>query len=238
MKINGRRIAGVIFDIDGTLVDSFPVFSRIFNESVKPYLFEEVSQAFLADCLRKGLDLGAILRDIFPSNTDSAFIERYRREIMELFLKVEAEEVKLLPGVIKLFSSLKGRNVKLGIATGRTSPPEKEWERFKRFGLDAYLDAIVTSREVARRKPAPDALLECAKRLNVPIETCLAVGDTEIDILAAREAGAIPVAVSTGYDSIELLKQKQENPGLVFKDLFDFSFFLDHLEETGTKGGG
>jgi HAD superfamily hydrolase (TIGR01549 family) len=238
MKINGRRIAGVIFDIDGTLVDSFPVFSRIFNESVKPYLFEEVPEAFLADCLRKGLDLVAILRDISPSNTDSAFIERYRREIMELFLKVEAEEVKLLPGVIKLFSSLRGRNVKLGIATGRTSPPEKEWERFKRFGLDAYLDAIVTSREVARRKPAPDALLECAKRLNVPIETCLAVGDTEIDILAAREAGAIPVAVSTGYDSIDLLKQKQENPGLVFKDLFDFSFFLDHLEETGTKGGG
>lgn len=237
MKINGRRIAGVIFDIDGTLVDSFPVFSRIFNESMKPYLSQEVSEAFLADCLRKGLDLGTILRRLFPSNTDTSFIEGYRREVMELFLKVEAEEVKLLPGVVNLFSSLKGRNVKLGIATGRTSPPEKEWERFRRFGLDAYLEAIVTSREVARRKPAPDALLECAKRLNIPIEACLAVGDTEIDILAAKEAGALPVAVSTGYDSMELLREKQENPGLVFKDLFDFSFFLDHLEEAGTKGG-
>lgn len=235
MFIKGRQILGVIFDIDGTLVDSFPVFSAVFNDALRPYLADGVSDEFLADGLRKGLDLGAIFRSVFPPGTEASFLERLRREVMEHFLKIEGENVKLLPGVVDLFKSLRERALKIGIATGRTSPPEKEWERFKRFGLDPYIDGLVTSREVTRRKPAPDGLLECASRLQVAIGQCLAVGDTEIDIQAAKEAGAVPVAVSTGYDRIELLRK--ENPGLVFSNLIELSLFLDHQEKAATKHG-
>ena len=230
--INGRQIVGVIFDIDGTLVDSFPVFSSVFNKVMMPYLSEGVSHEFLGDCLNKGLDLGEIVRKVCPTQTGTSFIEQRRKEIMELFLKVEPEEIKLLPGVAELFKSLKGKELKIGIATGRTSPPEREWYRFKRFGLDRFIDSIVTSREVERRKPAPDALLECAKRLEVPIQKCLAVGDTEIDIIAAREAGAIPVAVTTGHDGRALLEK--ENPELIFDNLNEFSSFLFDQERKGT----
>ena len=93
-------------------------------------------------------------------------------------MKIEASEVKPFPGVNELFRNLIDGGLKIGIATGRTSMPVNEWDRFKRYGLERFIDSIVTSREVARRKPAPDAIIECAKRMNVPVEKCLVVGDT------------------------------------------------------------
>jgi len=60
---------------------------------------------------------------------------------------------------------------------------------------------------VEKRKPAPDAILECSGRLKIPVENCLVVGDTEADILASRSAGAIAVAVSTGGRRHDLLER-------------------------------
>jgi beta-phosphoglucomutase-like phosphatase (HAD superfamily) len=67
-------------------------------------------------------------------------------------------------------------------------------------------------------------ILECTKRLWVPIENCLVVRDTEADILAARSAGAVSVAVSTGEGDYELLER--ERPGFLFRNLIDLDLFL------------
>ncbi|MEI9476121.1 MAG: HAD family hydrolase [Deltaproteobacteria bacterium] len=225
MVINGRKIEGVIFDIDGTLVDSFPVYCSAFNRGIQQYNLEPVSSDFLVDALKRSATLLEVFRKVFPPQTDEALIERCRKEILELFMKAEVDEVKPFPGVRELFKNLRNNGIRIGVATGRTSLPEKEWERFKKYGLDGFIDSIVTSREVEKRKPAPDAILECANRLKVPIENCLVVGDTEADIIASKTAGAIAVAVSTGEGDIELLER--ENPEFLFKTLVDFDLFLN-----------
>jgi phosphoglycolate phosphatase len=124
-----------------------------------------------------------------------------------------------------LFRSLEDKGIKIGIATGRTSSVEDEWLRFKRLGLDGYISAIVTSREVERRKPAPDVIIECAKRMDVPIEKCIVVGDTESDIVAAKRAGAIAVAVTTGHEDKEALLRAQ--PEIVLRDVNDLIVYLE-----------
>jgi phosphoglycolate phosphatase len=101
------------------------------------------------------------------------------------------------------------------------SKPEKEWDRFKRFGLEGFIDSIVTSREVASRKPAPDAIVECARRMNVPIQKCLVVGDTEDDVIATRKAGGIPVAILAGEDHLDI--SESEQPELIFKNLVELT---------------
>jgi phosphoglycolate phosphatase len=151
---------------------------------------------------------------------------------LEHFLKIEASQVKPFPGINELFGHLKDRGLKIGIATGRTSMPEKEWDRFKRFGLERFIDSIVTSREVASRKPAPDAIVECAKRMKVPIEKCLVVGDTEDDIIAARKAGGIPVAILSGEDHLDI--SESEQPEFIFKNLVEFTLFLEEQERMET----
>jgi HAD superfamily hydrolase (TIGR01662 family) len=224
MVIKGRYIKGVIFDIDGTLVDSFPVYCSAFNRGIQQYNLGPVSSRFLIDALKRSSNLLEVFRKVFPPGTDEALIERCRKEILELFMKAEVEEVKLFPGVRELFKNLRDKGIRIGVATGRTSLPEKEWERFKRYGLDAFIDSIVTSREVEKRKPAPNAILECANRLKIPTENCVVVGDTEADIMASRSAGAIAVAVSTGEDDHALLER--ENPEFLFKTLVEFDMFL------------
>jgi phosphoglycolate phosphatase-like HAD superfamily hydrolase len=83
----------------------------------------------------------------------------------------------------------------------------------------------VTSREVEKRKPAPDAILLCALRLGLPAEECLVVGDTEFDVLAAKKAGAMAAAVSTGIDDFEFLRKS--DPELLFKDIGELSSFVE-----------
>ena len=226
--LNGKQIQGVIFDIDGTLMDSFSAFTSVFNRGISQFDVQPVSQQFLTQSLKEGANLAETLRTIFPAQVDDSLIERCKREILEDFLEIEAREVKPFPGIHELFRDLKERELKIGIATGRTSMPEKEWDRFKRFGLETFIDSIVTSREVARRKPAPDAVIECSKRMNVPVEACLIVGDTEADIIAARRAGGIPVAMLTGEDHLDLVES--EKPELIFRNLTEFDLFLKELD--------
>lgn len=225
LNVNGRHVTGVIFDIDGTLVDSFSTLVTVFNQGTNHFNLKPVTFEFLTECFKKNLSLGEILRKIATPPVDEPVIEEWRKKILQLFLEVEAEQVRPFPGVSELFRKLKDRGMKIGIATGRTSPPENEWTRFRRFGLDRFIDALVTSREVEKRKPAPDAILLCALRLSLPVEECLVVGDTEYDVLAAREAGAMAAAVCTGIDDLEFLRRS--NPELLFRDIEAFSRFVD-----------
>jgi phosphoglycolate phosphatase len=225
LRVNGHQVAGVIFDIDGTLVDSFSTLISVFNIILKKYQLAPVPEEFLVSCFRRNMNLAETLHEKYSFSFEEPFIETLRSDILDLFLKVEVEEVKPFPGVDRLFEKLKNHHLKIGIATGRTSPPENEWARFRRYGLEKYLDALVTSREVEKRKPSPDAIIECAKRLEIPLRQSLVVGDTESDVIAARRAGAIAVAVSTGQDSLQSLKS--QHPELLFENLEAFSLFLD-----------
>ena len=67
--------------------------------------------------------------------------------------------------------------------------------------------------------------------MNVPVEKCLIVGDTEADIIAARRAGGIPVAILTGEDHLDLLDS--EKPEFIFKNLTEFALFLEEQERRG-----
>ena len=229
--IKGKHIRGVIFDIDGTLLDTFPAFTSVFNNGISQFGLGPVPQQFLTQSLRKSANLMDVLRMIFPPQTDEPILERCKGEIWEHFLKIEASEVKPFPGINKLFSNLMDRGIKIGIATGRRSMPENEWNRFKRFGLEKFIDSIVTSSEVEKRKPAPDAIVECARRMNVSIQECLVVGDTEDDVIAARKAGGIPVAILAREDHLDI--PESEQPEFIFENLVELTFFLEKQERIG-----
>lgn len=200
-------IDAVIFDIDGTLVDTFSAYYTVFNKGIGAYGLDPIPRADLRRYLAEGLSLRAILEKIFPASTEESAFAARREEIMKLFRDIEVHEVKAFPGAEELLQALWDKGVKIGIATGRMSSVEDEWVRFKRLGLDHFITAIVTSREVACRKPAPDVIVECAGRLEVPLATCIVIGDTINDIAASKAAGAIAVVVSTGHEDEDRLME-------------------------------
>jgi len=98
------------------------------------------------------------------------------------------------PGMQKALSKLSA-SYPLAVATNRGYSMPSILEH---FGLSCYFSAVVTSRDVARPKPAPDMLHEAAKRLDYAPHELLFVGDSELDQAAAREAG-MPFAIYRGY---------------------------------------
>jgi HAD superfamily hydrolase (TIGR01509 family) len=205
MMLRHRDIQAVIFDIDGTLVDTFSAYYTVFSKGIAGYALNPIPRADLRRYLAEGLSLRAILEKIFPESTEESTFAACREEIMRLFRELEVQEVKAFPGAEELLKALRDKGVKIGIATGRMSSVEDEWVRFKRLGLDQFIEAIVTSREVPYRKPAPDVIVECAKRLGVSLETCIVIGDTIMDVIAAKAAGAIAVVVTTGHEDEDQL---------------------------------
>jgi phosphoglycolate phosphatase-like HAD superfamily hydrolase len=181
--------------------------------------------------LAKGLSLREIFQNVFISPMDNATYETLRGKILRLFKQTEVEGVRSFSGTDELFRKLKVKGIKIGIATGRTSSPEDEWLRFKKLGLDGFISTIVTSQEVEHRKPAPDAIIECAKRMGMPIETCIVVGDTESDIIAAKSAGAIAVGVTTGHEDREALLRAK--PAIVLKNVNDLLTYFKEWEDNG-----
>jgi HAD superfamily hydrolase (TIGR01549 family) len=229
--MDDHNIRAVIFDIDGTLVDSFEVYHGVFNQGIADYNIGEVSRDILRELLAKSLSLREILQRVSPSPIDDATYETCRERIIRLYREAELEGVKSFPGAEELFRYVKGMGIKIGIATGRTSSVEDEWIRFTRLGLHSYIGAIVTSREVQHRKPAPDVIIECARKLEIPIEKCIVVGDTESDIIAARMAGAFAVAVTTGHEDEEVLQKAK--PDIVLKSISDLVPYLKSFLSTG-----
>jgi len=220
-----KDIRAVIFDIDGTLVDTFDVYQDAFNQGIRQYGSGPVEKEALRKYLAEGLSLRQILQRVLPVSMDEGTYSACREDILERFKKAEIDNVKPFPGALELFDRLKKKGIKIGIATGRMSSIEDEWTRFTRMGLDKNINAIVTSKDIQYRKPAPDVVIECAKKLDVPPGYCAVIGDTVADIIAAKKAGSIAVAVTTGHEKEEgLLK---EGPDILFHSLADM---FAHLE--------
>ncbi|MCX5811445.1 MAG: HAD family hydrolase [Proteobacteria bacterium] len=223
-RLNNKDIRAIIFDIDGTLVDTFEVYQKVFNKGIAQFGVPPATQEVLRDYLAKGLSLRQILEKVFPYPIDDDTYATCRTEILELFQKAEIGEVKAFPGTEELFGHLQQKGIKIGIATGRMSSNEDEWTRFRKLGLDGYISAIVTSKEIKFRKPSPDVIIECAKRLDVPAETCIAIGDTVSDIHAAKQAGSLAAAVTTGHEDEDNLLR--EHPDFLFHSVGDLALYL------------
>lgn len=91
-------------------------------------------------------------------------------------------------------------------------------------GFSRFFSVFIGEQEVARKKPHPDGLLLAAEKLFVPVDTCFYVGDAQSDMLAAKNAGAVPVGVLTGTADRNLLEKA--GAALVFDNLFEASIKL------------
>lgn len=215
--LKNHAFNGAIFDIDGTLIDSLSKYLVCFNIELERISVQPVSREVLFGYLDMGLSLKAILTKVLPGDKhDDAIVDKLAGDILCRFMKVDME-IQLLPGVMEVLSFLKSRDIKIGLATGRTSSRAYERKRLQAQGLDSFVDTIVTCTEITKRKPAPDVLLACAAELGVPINKCLAIGDSVSDVLAAKNAGAISVGVATGLNKISNLKK--QHPEIILQTL-------------------
>jgi beta-phosphoglucomutase family hydrolase len=178
----------LIFDCDGTLADTMPLHWQAWQEIVGRYGLDFSEERFYA--------LGGVpSRDILKMLSDEQ-----RRPLDPLVASKEKEaaymphlpEIRAIEPVAKIVRENAGK-LPMAVASGGIQVHINEV--LEHLGLRQYFQAVVTSEDVKRQKPAPDIFLEAARRLGVAPQFCRAYEDTDLGLQAIRAAGMEAVDV-------------------------------------------
>lgn len=203
-----RRVARfdlVIFDLDGTLVDSLPDITRALNLARA-----EVGFAPLGSDVVRGLVGEGVVRLVekalayestrpYDIETVTAVAERVR----SIYKSEPCVETRLYPGIADLLSQLRADKRRLALLTNK--PGEVMRPLLEALGLDAALDAAIGDGDGHPRKPDPGAVVALMQKFGVPRERTLMVGDGLPDMAVAQAAKIASAAALWGYTSPEEL---------------------------------
>lgn len=186
----------VIFDCDGTLVDSMPAHFEAWCEALSIYgaggIFKE--DVFMAMGGRPTRDIVVEINDEYNLRLDPEAVAMAKREA---FLK-RIHNVTLIDEVAKFAETLRGK-VPMAVASGGSRMVVEKTLRV--VGISDWFDEVVTADDVSEGKPAPDIFLHAAKLLGVVPARCLALDDAPAGILAAQRAGMQVIAVPSPLSS-------------------------------------
>lgn len=184
-------IRGVLFDMDGLILDTEKLYARFWMEACHFYGFPMTYEQSL-HMRAANSKLGAeTLRRFFGPEADYRTIREKRVELMDAFIEKEGVEAK--PGVFELLDFLEDRNIPAAITS--SSPPDRIKAHLSSLGLYCRFSKICSGYEVPWGKPAPDIYLHGAASLGLPPEACLALEDAPLGIESAFRAGCVPVMV-------------------------------------------
>lgn len=211
---------GVVFDVDGTLVDNMPLHADAFQRFAARH---GLPAPTLED--RARLD-GKRNREIFPvlfgRPLDAGELAALEDEKESLYRHLSRGRLSPLRGLDRLLARLEAAAIPVALAT--SAPAANVTHTLAELGLAALEARTVRADEVPHGKPSPDVFLEAAARLGVDPRQCLAFEDAPMGIEAARRAGMITVAITTSFDRATLAA----HPHPPHEAFPDYETFLQH----------
>lgn len=182
----------VLWDLDGTLVDSEEFHWQSWRDTIRPEGVELTYEQFLASFGQRN---DRIVPAWLGADVDPARMHRIGVDKETEFRRLaEAHGLKLLPGVRECLASLRASGWKQAIAS---SAPRVNVEMMLRVaGLEGCLDAIVSADDVTIGKPDPQVFLKAAEKLQVPPSHCIVVEDAAAGVEGARRAGMRSIGVT------------------------------------------
>lgn len=198
-----NQIKAVIFDLDGTLVDSMGLWRDIDIEFLSARGIE------YKDDLQEKIE-GMSFTETAVFCKDYYKLTESVEELKEIWNQMAEDkyrfEVQLKPGVMGFLEELKRRGIKMGIATSNSK--ELIAAVNEAYHFDRYISCVVTSCSVNKGKPAPDVYLEAARQLSVLPEECLVFEDIVKGIEAGKNAGMLVCAVEDSFSAEQRERKK------------------------------
>ncbi len=224
LKFNKKKV--ILFDLDGTLIDSAPDLAVAVNHMLEALNRETFSQ----DIIRYWVGNGAQVlvkralsgQSEIDANLDSVLFEK----ALDIFLTFYAQNLAVTtepyPNVPATLKSLKEAGYRLAIVTNK--PFDFVAPILKGLNLDGLFELHLGGDSLPQKKPDPAPLLHACKQLDVTVEQCVMVGDSKNDILAANAAKMQSIGVSYGYNYGEDIGSY--SPDVVVDDFADILKFL------------
>ena len=201
------RFPVVLFDLDGTLIDSGPMIVASMKHAAKSVLGREISEEVLSAAIG-GPGLVAQMEALAPDRVDD-LVAAYREHNEPLH-----EELEAFWEVIEVLPRLREQGRRLGIVTAkRHATVRLAFDRLPE--LEQNFDVVIASDDTERHKPAPDPILAALDRLDARPEAAAYVGDSPFDIRAAKAAGMHAIAVLWGQIHDRARLEREEPDAIV-----------------------
>lgn len=204
------EIKHICFDLDGTLVSSAKTIYK-----TTTYTLNELGIYYSLPEEKFNQMIGQHFKDIFEFFnivvTDfEHFIKVYKSNYFNFM-----DDSELYEGTRETLEKLKSLEIKITLLT--TKAQDQAEKIISHFNLDSCFDIIMGRRDGIPHKPSPEPLIMICNELNISTAETLMVGDTELDILCGKNAGAITCAVTYGYRSYDLLNS--HNPDYIINSI-------------------
>lgn len=210
----------ILFDFDGTVMDTALVISESFRHLFRKYAREEdFTEERAIEVLGPTLDES--MDRYFPTLDHAQLMEDYRayqRSILD-------EMVRPMPHAIEVISWLKKKNYHVGLVSSRYC--ESMLDILNRHNMKEYFEVFIGKGEVANPKPDPEGILKACSMLGV--DSCVYVGDSDTDIIAGHRANAKTVALVSNREKEESLASVK--PTALIHDLIELKQLIEELEQ-------
>jgi HAD superfamily hydrolase (TIGR01509 family) len=220
-------LRGIIFDIDGTLVDTNPTHVEAWRRAFQRLGYEMPTERIEVEIGKGGDQLVPSILGEQASDRDGDALRKAQKEI---FLELAADRsFRVFPGVAQLFETLRQRNIRTALATSSNEKHLQATSQSAGIDLPRLADVLVTSDDAEVSKPAPDLVISAVEELGFPPSECAMVGDTVYDAQASLAAGVTFLGVLSGGSTRETLLEAGATA--VWRDTGEMLTDLDRVLE-------
>lgn len=195
------KAKAVIWDMDGVIADTAPYHFNAWQE-----VFQKRGVNFTKEDFKRnfGQRNDTIIRNTLGEQTPQDEIDNIAREKERNFRRLVRQNIKPLPGAIRLIKLLKERGFKMALAS--SAPIENIRLLTKGLGINDCFQSIICGRDVTEGKPSPQGFLLAAQKLGVEPRHCIVIEDAIAGVTAAKRAGMHCLAVTNTHPRISLME--------------------------------
>tara|TARA_A100001011_G_scaffold381041_1_gene449069 strand:- start:438 stop:1112 length:675 start_codon:yes stop_codon:yes gene_type:complete len=224
-------VSALAFDLDGTLIDTIPDMEIAANNMLKELNLPSVNRREVEACIGAGLDYfietlivtclkGKPVSSDLLSDANFIFRKEYKATI--------ACFSTVYPGVVDTLQMLKKKKIPIACVTNK--PKLYAEKTLASFNLKKFFKTVLAGDSLPRKKPDPMPLVHLAELLKIEMQRILMIGDSEVDVKAARKAGAPVFCVSYGYHGDSSLESFK--PDVILsstRDIFNHVRFINNF---------
>ncbi|MHB8232292.1 MAG: HAD family hydrolase [bacterium] len=187
-----------MFDLDGTLIDSFEAINDAFDEVFSRFQGRKITAGESNSYV--GVPLEGLLGELFGKENEAQAITIFRNRYKEVCF----EKTSLIKGAKELLLHLKEEGKSLSVATNKTGSISRKL--LEHLGIDGLFDYVYGVYDGLQGKPSPEMIDKIVEKTGIPKNRAILIGDSPIDIMAAKNAGIHVCSVASGNHSYGELK--------------------------------
>ena len=214
------KIKGIIFDMDGVLVDTERISFKFWEKSFEKYGYKYSMDTHLSLIGRNNNSIRNILGETFGTEFPLDEICNYKSESMIKYLLEEGTPLKI--GVFELLDYLRENNYKIAVAT--STHKERAIQRLESVGIKEKFDDMVCGDEIEHSKPNPKIFLKAAEKLGLKPEECIVIEDSPAGVEAGYKGGMTVINVPDMKMPDEEMKKYSS---LICNNLLDVKEYLE-----------